>query len=37
MNMCGSAIKKITNIVKKVDPLRGGDVLTRQLFISRQS
>lgn len=25
--MCGSAIKKITNIVKKVDPLRGGDVL----------
>lgn len=29
--MCGKSIKKITNIVKKVDPLRGGDVILDKL------
>lgn len=29
--MCGSAIKKVTSIVKKIDPLRGGDVILDKL------
>ena len=29
--MCGSAIKKVTNVIKKIDPLRGGDVILDKL------
>lgn len=29
--MCGSAIQKVTSVIKKIDPLRGGDVILDKL------